>query len=249
MCAPWASTTGIIAPPLALGVIEEAEQKQGPPCGLAIAAERAHRRGHGALEVVPVERAGAVARVDPGPLHLAGLGLLLVIELVAQAAVGLVEDIIPDRKLAIGAGDLPGSRLRRRPLQAGISDVADTALRPLEIVADRLDAGLHGGGIAGIRFCRLGAACSNNRHQRHRDDDCRPCECGHAAVSRYAAAVGQLSHCGACGGLTTRPSARLRPPSSAISASLSLKSKMARLAARWSGLAVRGIGMMPCCTR
>ena len=59
----------------------------------------------------------------------------------------------------------------------------------------------------------------------------------------------QLSHCGACGGLTTRPSERLSLPISAISASLNVKSKTARLAARWPGLAVRGIGMMPCCTR
>src|SRR5262249_15158777 len=59
----------------------------------------------------------------------------------------------------------------------------------------------------------------------------------------------QLSQRGACGGLTTRMLACLSLPISAISASLSLKSKTARLAARWSGLGVRGIGMMPCCTR
>src|SRR5262249_26325398 len=59
----------------------------------------------------------------------------------------------------------------------------------------------------------------------------------------------QLSQRGACGGSTTRMPAFLSLPISAISASLSLKSKTARLAARWSGLGVRGIGMMPCCTR
>src|SRR5262249_42864229 len=58
-----------------------------------------------------------------------------------------------------------------------------------------------------------------------------------------------FSQPGACGGLTTRIRACLSLSISAISASLSLKSKTARLAARWSGLGVRGIATMPCCTR
>src|SRR5262249_27871589 len=59
----------------------------------------------------------------------------------------------------------------------------------------------------------------------------------------------QSSQRGACGGLTTRMPPCLSLSISAISASLSLKSKTARLAARWSGLGVRGIAMMPRCTR
>src|SRR5262249_28338454 len=59
----------------------------------------------------------------------------------------------------------------------------------------------------------------------------------------------QLSHCGACGGSTTRRWVCLRRAISVISASLNLKSNTVRLAARWSGLAVRGIGVIPCCTR
>src|SRR5262249_32111890 len=59
----------------------------------------------------------------------------------------------------------------------------------------------------------------------------------------------QMSQPGPCGRSATPTPACLSLPISAISASLSLKSKTARLAARWSGLGVRGIGMMPCCTR
>src|SRR5215472_13094340 len=57
------------------------------------------------------------------------------------------------------------------------------------------------------------------------------------------------SHLGACGGLTIRESGRLSLPISAISASLSLKSRLSRFSASRSVFDVRGIGMMACCSR
>src|SRR3989304_4835056 len=58
-----------------------------------------------------------------------------------------------------------------------------------------------------------------------------------------------VSHCGACGGLTTRILVALSFLSSAISASDSLKSNTSRFSFRCAGVAVRGIAQRPSCTR
>src|SRR6516225_9866181 len=57
------------------------------------------------------------------------------------------------------------------------------------------------------------------------------------------------SYLGACGGLTIRESGRLSLPISAISTSLSLKSRLPRFSVSRSRFDVRGIGMMACCSR
>src|SRR5262249_36648831 len=134
----------------ALGVGQESQKEQGPARGLASAPERRHARGHRALEIVPIERAGPIARVDPGPLHVAQLDLLIVVELVAQPAEALVEDVVPDRKLTVGAADLAGGRFRPRALGTGIGDDADAALLLLRPAAGGLDARLDRRGIARI---------------------------------------------------------------------------------------------------
>src|SRR6516165_66710 len=57
------------------------------------------------------------------------------------------------------------------------------------------------------------------------------------------------SHCGACGGLTIREFGRWSFAISAISASLSLRSRLPRFSASRSRFEVRGIGMICCCSR
>src|SRR4029453_6767978 len=112
MRAPWASTTSVLraiaGTSPALGIVQKAEQKQRPARGLPVLAEGAHGRGHGALEKVPIEVAGPLARVDPGALHQPQLDPLLDVELVAQAAERLVEDVVPDREFGGRAGPLIG---------------------------------------------------------------------------------------------------------------------------------------------
>src|SRR5581483_6569870 len=58
-----------------------------------------------------------------------------------------------------------------------------------------------------------------------------------------------VSHFGACGGLTIRESGRTSLAISAISVSLSRKSRLPRFSARRLRLDVRGIGMICCCSR
>ena len=56
-------------------------------------------------------------------------------------------------------------------------------------------------------------------------------------------------HCGACGGLTMREPGRASMAISAISASVSLKSRLPRFSASRSRFDVRGIGMIFSCSR
>src|SRR5215468_1920531 len=94
-----------------------------------------------------------------------------------------------------------------------------------------------------------GAEADEGNARAVRFDHARRNGCHRSPPFGIAGSPPQLSQRGACGGLTTRMRACLSLSISAISASLSLKSKTARLAARWSRLGVRGIATMPCCTR
>src|ERR1700755_1746630 len=223
---------------LVLRIVEEAEEEQRPPAGLRINARRAHRARHRALEIVPVKGAGLLARYDPGALHIPQLVLLAVIELVAQATEGLVEDVVPNLLLAIDAGVLVGGRARLVVLQAWRGDDTDAAFRFGRTSAgrsSRLDAVLDRLRGVGSRMLDLRRNSGGRRRQDHNGGGGRP----HYGVSQT----------GAWGGFTTRMLVALSFLSSAISASLSLKSNTSRFCSRWSGVAVRGIEMTPICTR
>src|SRR4029077_179371 len=49
-------------------------------------------------EKIPIERATALAGIDPRALHRPKFDFLLGIEFVPQAAIGLIEDVVPDRE-------------------------------------------------------------------------------------------------------------------------------------------------------
>ena len=177
MRAPWASTTCLLRemrhcmrPHLPSALSRKAQQEQRPARGLAVVAERDHGRGHGALEKVPIECATSVARVDPGALHVAQFDLLLRIELVAQAAVGLVEDVVPDRVFAFGARHLLGRRFRVRLVGAGIGNdrrcsARAATRRPADLMQDCTAAESRASGLAVSH--RLAVAASSSTAQCH----------------------------------------------------------------------------------
>ena len=59
------------------------------------------------------------------------------IEAFAQAAIGLIEDVVPNRELARRARHLPGGRLRVRLLGARVGDDPDATLALLRPAGSR----------------------------------------------------------------------------------------------------------------
>jgi hypothetical protein len=119
--------------PSLLSIHGEAKKKYRAARRLLVVAIGDHKTRHAALEIDIEEFAAALASFEPGALHVAELDPLIVVQAVAQRAIGIIEDAIPRALLAVVAIDL-------RPWHIGIADAG---------IGDGKDAAVF---IAGANF-------------------------------------------------------------------------------------------------